>query len=138
MRPVNSRGLPPCLLSKHCFRLLDELDEPHQLARNAVNYLLDHDRDEQLLAELRIHVPQCSTCTATLTVARQQREQQRSSIQKVLGEGEQCVPTTTARIMDVIRRASHMQARSSQDPSRQIEQVPRRSYVQGEWDISVD
>ncbi len=110
MQQGNSRSSPPCLLSKCCFRLLDELDEPHQPARNSVNYLLDHDRDEQLLAELRIHIPQCLACTAMLTLARQQREQQRSSIQKVLAESEQSVPTTAARIMDVIRRESHVQA----------------------------
>ncbi len=108
MQQGNSRSSPPCLLSKYCFRLLDEFDEPHQLARNSVNYLLDHDRDEQFLAELRMHIPQCSACTATLTFACQQRELQRSSIQRVLAESEQSVPTTVAHIMNVIRRESHM------------------------------
>ena len=40
MQIGNSRGLPPCHLSKHCLRLLDRLDELHELPQHSVDYLL--------------------------------------------------------------------------------------------------
>ena len=63
MQIGNSRGLPPCHLSKHCLRLLDTFDESHQLPQHSLDYLLEHSEDEQLLTQLDLHIPQCPTCT---------------------------------------------------------------------------
>jgi hypothetical protein len=124
MQIGNSSGLPPCHLSKHCLRLLDTLDELHQLPRHSVNYLLEHSEDEQLLTQLDLHIPQCPTCTTILTMARQQRNRQRSSIQMVLAESEQSVPSTTARIMSTIQSEALLLTRQAPLSNGHIEQVP--------------
>jgi len=124
MQTGNSRGLPPCHLSKHCLRLLDRLDELHELPQHSVDYLLEHSGDEQLLTQLDLHIPQCPTCTTVLTMARKQRDWQRSSIQMVLVEGEQSVPSTTTRVMSTIQSGARIVTRQAPLSSDHIEQVP--------------
>ncbi len=124
MQTGNSRGLPPCHLSKQCLRLLDRLDELHELPQQSVDYLLEHSGDEQLLTRLDLHIPQCPTCITVLTMARKQRDWQRSSIQMVLVEGEQSVPSTTTRVMSTIQSEARIVTRQAPLSSDHIEQVP--------------
>ena len=129
MQLSNSCGLPLCHLSKHCLRLLDTLDEPHQLPRHSVNYLLKHSEDEQLLTQLVLHIPQCPTCTTVLTMARKQRDWQRTGIQTVLVEDERSVPSTTARIMSTIQSEARRVTRQVPLSNDHIEQVPGFSHL---------
>ncbi len=93
-------GLPPCPESSHCLRFIDELS-----GRTSPRGSTQEDaQDEQLLEKLRVHVPTCPTCTATLANANKAIAEQRRAIHAFLDEGEQRVPSTTVQIMAAIRQ----------------------------------
>lgn len=100
------QDLPPCLLSVHCFRLVDALNEQNnglrvELAPSGA-FQNTHLADEQLLDLLHAHIPDCPSCTTALARARNMRLRQRSALRDLLVEGEQSVPSTTVRIMQAI------------------------------------
>jgi hypothetical protein len=96
MKHGEARDLPPCAMSTHCLRLADALD----------GLVDDEDdlQDQLLLAQLRTHIPTCSTCKTVLSQARRQRNQQRAALQAILREGEERVPSTVFRIQEALRR----------------------------------
>jgi hypothetical protein len=99
---------PPCSLSAHCARLLDDLDagETRDDARLFGENGADREdrEDRRLLEQLRTHVPTCSLCTATLAQERATRSRQRQMLRQVLAESERAVPSTTARILQALTR----------------------------------
>jgi DNA repair exonuclease SbcCD ATPase subunit len=99
-----SGGLPQCSLSAHCARLLDELDEDKATLQDDPMLFEDDAQDRQLLAQLRVHIVDCPTCTTTLTRERAIRSQQHQVLRQLLTEGEQKIPSTAARIMLTISR----------------------------------
>lgn len=96
-------NLAPCPLSIHCLRLLDEIEGSASLHQVEVLFE-DDEREQQLIEQLRVHVPTCPTCAAALERARRMRAQQRRLLRDVLAEGEQMVPSTTVQIMYAVRR----------------------------------
>jgi hypothetical protein len=98
--PTTRHGdYPACSLSAHCAPLLDDLD----LGETRDDALLLGE-DRRLLEQLRAHVPTCSRCKATLTQERATRSSQRQALRQVLAESERAVPSTTARILQALRR----------------------------------
>lgn len=93
---------PPCSLSAHCARLLDDLDTGE--TRDDAPLFGEDNEDRRLLEQLRTHVPTCSLCTATLAQERGIRLRQRQMLRQVLAESERAVPSTTARILQALRR----------------------------------
>ena len=88
MRQKDSRGLPPCPFSAYCLRLIDDLDSPTILQQfEEVSFAYDI-QEEQLLDQLRLHVPDCPTCTMLLTYARGVRYRQRAALYRLLLENE--------------------------------------------------
>src|SRR5258706_4977454 len=104
MKQKDSRGLPPCPFSAYCLRLIDDLDSPTILQQfEEVSFAYDI-QDELLLDQLRLHVPDCPTCTTLLTCARRVRYQQRAALYSLLLENESKVPSTTQQIYAAIHR----------------------------------
>lgn len=104
MKQKDSRCLPPCPFSAYCLRLIDDLDSTTILQQfEEVSFAYDI-QDELLLDQLRLHVPDCPTCTALLTYARRVRYQQRAALYSLLLENESKVPSTTPQIFAAIHR----------------------------------
>ncbi|MBV9256520.1 MAG: hypothetical protein JO215_00725, partial [Ktedonobacteraceae bacterium] len=96
------RELPPCPFSVHCERLLEDLDKNSPSLQDSQFLFADDDQDRQLLAQVRKHLPECPTCMVVLTHARAQRFWLRQQLLLLLGENEQKVPSSTARIMQAL------------------------------------
>jgi hypothetical protein len=96
------RRLPPCSMSAHCLRLLDDLDQPSVSQQLEELSFTNDVQDERLVEQLRAHVPTCPTCTAALAQARRVRAQQRTLLRNMLRDNEQKVPSTTAQILTAI------------------------------------
>ncbi len=92
---IPREGLSPCVLSRDCLRVFDELENP-DLA------LLDG-ADAALLAQARYHLPTCITCSTLFDRERRLRAGQRQQLRAVLDEGAQQVPSTLAAIMRAVR-----------------------------------
>jgi hypothetical protein len=101
---AHSFDLPPCPLSAHCWRLVDELDGYDATGWTAVDVLEEDSSDMLLVQQLRAHMEYCPTCSETLRQARILRAQQRSLLRGLLAEGEQRVPPTTDHTLRAIRR----------------------------------
>lgn len=121
MKQVDLHGLPPCPLSIQCLRLLDDLDEPGVTEKPAQVSFSEDLQDERLLYQLRIHVPNCLTCTAVLSQARRIRSQQRAALRDLLSESEASLPSTTSQILAAIHR-------EQKDVSRPDAAKKRASY----------
>lgn len=108
MQQVDLHGLPPCSLSIHCLRLLDDLDDPDITQKFRQVSLTE---DEHLLGQLRTHLPDCPTCSAVLAKARRVRAQQRAVLRELLNESEASVASTTAQVLAVIHRGQESGSR---------------------------
>jgi len=104
MKQPYAHGLPPCPMSAHCLRLLDDLDTPSKSQQLEELTFTNDVEDERLVEQLRAHVPNCPTCSVTLAQARRTRAQQRRLLSHILRDNEQKVPSTTANIMAAIQR----------------------------------
>lgn len=103
MKHVDVPGLPPCSQSAQCLRFLDELEaQETSKAFEQISFTEDM-QDERLLAKLRLHIPDCPTCTAVLAQARRLRSQQRMILHNYLFEAESRVPSTTPQIFAAIQ-----------------------------------
>ncbi len=112
--------LPPCPKSSQCLPFIDELGghmSPHASTQEDA-------QDEQLLAELRTHVPTCPTCTATLASANKAIAEQRRALHAILDEGEQKVPSTTVQIMAAIRREQRTAGKTLVGASNHVQNMP--------------
>lgn len=103
MKHLDPHDLPPCPLSTHCLRMVDEIDQPDISQQLNVFSFTDDIRDERLLEQLRSHAPDCPTCTAALTRAGQMRQQQRTMLRDFLAGGERVVPSAAEQILAAIR-----------------------------------
>ena len=104
MKDGKRRESSPCSLSAECLRLIDEID-PQGVARpTGALAAVDDLRDEELIERLRPHIPTCPSCEEAVAQASQLRYQQRSALQSLLADGERLVPSTTMRILTVIRQ----------------------------------
>jgi len=121
MKYSDADALPPCEFSAHCVLLLDDLDGPDSAhAVKRVFSSVDDRQDEQRVEELRVHLPTCPTCSATLACARQERSWQRAALGHYLVESEARVPSTTTRIFAVLEQESLEQTeQASAPPKRQ-------------------
>lgn len=104
-RPHSHRQLPLCSLSTQCLLYVDRLDRLDGMDRseNTRWTVFEGDeetREEQLIEQLRAHIPTCPTCRAVLADVRRQRE----AIRHSLFLGEQEVPSTASRIIAATRR----------------------------------
>lgn len=104
MWQVNLHSLPPCSLSTDCLRLLDDLDKSGNAQQLEQVSFTEDIQDEQLLDQLLLHLPGCSTCTSVLAHARSVRFQQRAMLWDFLIESEASVSTTISGIFVAIRR----------------------------------
>ena len=103
--PEMQRGkLPSCPFSVHYERLLEEFDTKSPSSQDDERFPAENAQDRQLLPQLQAHLPGCPTCTAVLAHARAQRLWQRQQLRRLLIEGEQKVPASTARILQAIAR----------------------------------
>ncbi len=104
MKQKDSGRFQPCPFSAHCLRLIDDLDSP-SISQQFEEISITQDiQDEYLLGQLRLHVPDCPTCTAVLTNARRVRSQQRAAFYSLLQENESAVPSTVPQIFAAIYR----------------------------------
>jgi hypothetical protein len=101
---THNHTFPHCPFSAHCERLLEDLDKNSSSLQNDAFQITDNDRDQQLLLQLRAHIPECPTCTFTLSQARVRRFQQRQQLRRFLHATEQKIPSNTAHIMQAIAR----------------------------------
>lgn len=104
-----NEGLLPCSMSSRCLRFIDELSE--RVPQEGLT--LENTQDVKLLEQLRIHVPTCQTCTATVATASRAFTQQSRALHAILDEGEQKVPSTTANIMAAIQQEQQMPRKAS-------------------------
>ena len=103
MKHVDLPGLPPCSLSSDCLRLLDDFDEADIRQKPGQVFFTEDIRDERLLGKLRLHLPNCPTCTVILAQARRVRSQQRAILRDFLIGSEAPVSSTTSDILAAIR-----------------------------------
>lgn len=96
-------GLPSCSLSGYCIFVADELEHAHE--QDAVLFTGDDEdtHDQQIFAQMHAHLPNCPTCSSTLSQLRKERDQQRTLLQTFLAQGEQTVPSTVASILANVR-----------------------------------
>jgi len=99
-RPTHTKSLSMCQKSSQCLDFVDELNG-NATQNGAVP---EDEQDAQDLEQLRIHVPTCATCTATLVNANKMVAQQRLALRVLLEEGEQKVPSTHTQIMAALRQ----------------------------------
>lgn len=123
---AHSFDLPPCSLSAHCWRMVDELDGYDAPGWTAVDVFEEDSRDVLLIEQLRAHVEYCPTCSETLRRARRLRTQQRRLLRELLAEGERRVPPTTDHTLRAIRREPAL-ARSGQAVARDVERAGAES-----------
>lgn len=98
MKQKDTHGFRPCPFSAQCLRLLDDLDSP-TISQQFEKFSLPYDvQDDYVLDQLRLHVPDCPTCSALLTHARRVRSQQRAALYRLLQENESEVPSTIPQI----------------------------------------
>ncbi len=100
--------LPPCPRSSQCLRFINELNggtSPLNLSQE------ENVQDQELVAQLREHVPTCPTCSATLASASKVIAEQRRAFRALLAEGEHTVPSTTSRILATIRQEQQTAAK---------------------------
>ncbi len=125
--PQRSRQeLPPCPRSHDCLRFFDELEDADMAAQE--------NKETVLLAQLRTHVPTCPTCSTLLAAERRLRAWQRQSLQALLAEGAERVPTMATAIITVLRQEQiqHIVATppspegASQEVSLRHDTQPRR------------
>jgi predicted heme/steroid binding protein len=105
MNDSQAGKLPPCELSSHCLRLLDDLTEKHNgyaFEQEVATSARDR-RDERLVVQMRAHLPHCPTCADALDRAKFVRSAQRAILQRYLDEGQAAVSPTTARILQAVR-----------------------------------
>lgn len=105
MQHDGARDLPPCAMSLHCLRLVDGLD--------SLAPITDDLQDQLLIAQLRTHIPTCITCKAVLAQARLRRSQLRASLQTILLESEERIPSTVLSIREALRREVAREVSSS-------------------------
>lgn len=115
MQQVDLHGLPPCSLSIHCLRLLDDLDDPDIMQKFGQGSLTE---DERLLGQLRTHLPDCPTCSAVLAKARRVRARQRAVLRELLNESEASVASTTAQVLAMIHRGQESGSRAGSPDKR--------------------
>jgi hypothetical protein len=113
MKQKGSHGFQPCPFSADCLRLLDDLDSPNLSQRFEEVFFIHTIEDERLLDQLRLHVPDCPTCTALVRNARCLRARQRSILYHLLQENESKVPSTTPQIFAAIRQEQNGAAPNS-------------------------
>ncbi len=111
--------LPRCPRSSQCLHFIDELGR-HTSSHDSTQ---EDAQDEQILAELRVHVPTCPTCTATLASMNKAIAEQRRAIRAILDEGEQRVPSTMAQIMTAIRQEQRTAEKTLIDASNHVQSV---------------
>lgn len=104
MKQKDSHGLQPCPFSAQCLRLLDDLDSPYVSQQFEEVFFTQNIDDERLLEQLRLHVPDCPTCTALLRNARRVRARQRAVLYNLLLENESRVPSTIPQIFAAIHQ----------------------------------
>ena len=106
MKYSDAGALPPCELSAHCLRLLNDLDAPgdERAFNQALSTSAQDRQDQYLIEKLRAHLPDCPTCSAKLASARQVRSQQRMALRRYLVDAESSVPSTTERILTVAQQ----------------------------------
>lgn len=109
--------LPRCPRSSQCLHFIDELGR-HTSSHDSTQ---EDAQDEQILAELRVHVPTCPTCTATLASMNKAIAEQRRAIRAILDEGEQRVPSTMAQIMTAIRQEQRTAEKTLIDASNHVQ-----------------
>ena len=102
MKQKDSHGFQLCPFSAQCLRLLDDLDSPDLLQQFEANSFIHTIEDERLLHQLRLHVPDCPTCSALVRNARCLRARQRSILYHLLLENESKIPSTTSQIFAAI------------------------------------
>jgi hypothetical protein len=117
---THMHDLPPCSFSVHCQRFVDGLDDYHASSEEHWDQLLtsENQHEEQLIAQLREHVPACPTCKSALEQARRERAFQRKGLREVLTQGEQQVPSTTAQILQAIQHERQATRQQSADFAR--------------------
>ena len=113
MKQKDSHGFQLCPFSAQCLRLLDDLDPPDLAQQFEEDFFIHTIEDERLLHQLRLHVPDCSTCSAIVRNGRSLRAHQRSMLYHLLLENESKVPSTTAQIFAAIHREQNGTAPNS-------------------------
>lgn len=126
MSDAQGGGVPSCPWSKDCERLADLLDGEWTSELEIAYY---SDDDARLIRWLRTHISNCSICRETLRLSRQALASERSILREYLQLAEARTPSTTASIMDALRKESRepvglaIMAQSPRIPKR----VPSRA-----------
>jgi hypothetical protein len=97
-------GMQPCPYSAQCLRLLDDLDSPYVSQQFEEVFFTRNIDDERQLEQLRLHVPDCPTCTALVRNARRIRARQRAALYNLLLENESRIPSTIPQIFAAIHQ----------------------------------
>ena len=123
MKQRDSHGFRPCPFSAQCLRLLDDLDSP-TISQQFEKFSFPYDlQDEYLLDQLRLHVPDCPTCSALVTHARRVRSQQRAALYSLLQENESEVPSTTPQIFAELYREQNGAASNTKRMQYYLEEL---------------
>jgi len=133
MKHPDQHDLPPCPLSTHCLRMVDEIDHPRISQQLDVFSFTDDIRDERLLEQLRSHVPDCPTCTAALAEARQMRQRQRTMLRDFLAERERVAPSVAEQILAAIRREQRDQRNGQQANVDEMNNHHQRLVILPRW-----
>ncbi len=112
-------GLPPCPKSSQCLSFIDELSG----GKAALNVAQENAQDQELMTQLREHLPTCPTCTATVASANKVIAEQRRALRALLDEGTRTVPSTTSRIMAAIRQEQQTTAKEPESASNHVTPV---------------
>ena len=130
MKQNDSHGFRLCPFSAQCLRLLDDLDSPNLSQQFEEDFLIHTFEDERLLHQLRLHVPDCPTCTALVRNARCLRARQRSILYHLLLENESKVPSTIPQIFAAIRQEQNGASPNSKRMYYYLEELVDSSAVQ--------
>jgi hypothetical protein len=99
---ASSQGHPPCPSLATSLLWLDYLDLPGSPREQPLSDLSRQDLQQVLSAQQ--HVLSCSYCPSLIRRERSQRALQRSSLQSLLHDGEQVVPSTVSQILSALSR----------------------------------
>ncbi|MDQ6661774.1 MAG: hypothetical protein M3Z24_12520 [Chloroflexota bacterium] len=126
------RNLPPCRFRAQTLRFADVLDNSLNIQYSGPLSSIDDMHDEEIIAQLRKHVPNCPTCSAYLKQERHIRNQQHTALRNLLAENEQFVPSTRASIFEALHRETQIaQKENSGQLSYHEEIVPDISHLNG-------
>jgi hypothetical protein len=138
LKQKNLDGFQSCPFSAHCLRLIDDLDAPSVSQQFEEISITQDIQDEYLLAQLRLHVPDCPTCTAVLSNARRVRSQQRAALYGLLQENESNVPSMIPQIFAAIYHKQDASAPNTKRTQYYLEElaVSSRAVIPHDGDSS--